>query len=183
MSVQNTAAARRYARALFSLAQDDQAVDAVRGELQGMAKLFETEPSLRRALFRPLHPVEQRRGVLKAVGQQLGLSGSVRNFLVYLIDQRRLVDFDAICSEFDRLADEAAGLVKARVRAAAPLGDAQRDRLQRALAARTGRQVELDVEIDPDLIGGAVAVVGNVVFDGSLKTQLDQLRDTLTRGQ
>ena len=183
MSVRNTAAARRYARALFSIAQDDQAVPAIRAELRAMSQLFESDPTLRKAIFRPLHPVAERRGVLMAIGQRLGLSASVKNFLVYLIDQRRLVDFDAICAEFDRLADDAAGLVKAQVRAAAPLGDAQRERLQRALAARTGRQVELDVEVDPALIGGAVAVVGNVVYDGSLKTQLDQLRDTLMRGQ
>jgi F-type H+-transporting ATPase subunit delta len=106
----------------------------------------------------------------------------VRNFFAYVIDQRRLVDFDAIRAEFEQLADTAAGRLKARVTAAAPLDDAQRERLQRALAARTGRSVELDVSVDPSLIGGDVATVGNVVFDGSLRTQLYQLRDTLSRG-
>jgi F-type H+-transporting ATPase subunit delta len=106
----------------------------------------------------------------------------VRNFFAYVIDQRRLIDFDAIRAEFELLADEAAGLVKARVTAAAPLDDAQRERLQRALIARTGRSVELEVTVDPALIGGAVATVGNVVFDGSLRTQLHQLHDTLSRG-
>jgi len=180
--MRTSTAARRYARALFSLATEEQQVPRLREQIEGMSKLFDSEPALRRALFRPLHPVAERRAVLRAVSERLGLDGVLRNFLVYLVDQRRLVAFDAICDEYARLADEAAGLVKARVTAAAPLDDAQRQRLQGALAARTGRQVELDVSVDPNLIGGAVAVVGNVVFDGSLRTQLAQLRDTLSRG-
>ena len=72
--------------------------------------------------------------------------------------------------------------MKARVIAAAPLDDAQRARLERAHAARTGRNVELEISVDPALIGGAVATIGNVVFDGSLRTQLSQLRETLSQG-
>jgi F-type H+-transporting ATPase subunit delta len=139
-----------------------------------MAGLFESESALREALFRPLHPVAERRAVLRALCERLSLAAIVRNFFAYVIDQRRLVDFDAIRAEFEQLADTAAGRLKARVTAAAPLDG--------ALAARTGRSVELDVSVDPSLIGGVVATVGNVVFDGSLRTQLYQLRDTLSRG-
>jgi len=177
-----SAAARRYARALFSLAQESNAIDTTRAEVDQIGALFASEPALRDALFRPLHPVAQRRSALAAICEQIGISATVRNFLAFLIDQRRLVDFGAIQEDFARLADAAAGLTKAQVTAAAPLDDAQRDRLQRALTARTGRNVELDITVDPELIGGAVAVVDNVVFDGSLRTQLQQLRDNLSRG-
>jgi F-type H+-transporting ATPase subunit delta len=180
--MRSSAAARRYARALFALADETGSIERVRGELAGMAELFEVEPPLRAALFRPLHPVLERRAVLRALCERLSLTAIVRNFFAYVIDQRRLVDFDAIRAEFEELADAAAGLVKARVTAAAPLDDTQRQRLQSALAARTGRTVELDVAIDPSLIGGVVATVGNVVFDGSLRTQLHQLRDALSQG-
>ncbi len=181
--MRSAAAARRYARALFGLAQEGGAVDEIRGQLARMDELFAAESALRHALFRPLRPVAERRNVLRAIATRLGLADVVRNFLVFLIDQRRLVDFDAIRAEYEQLADAAAGRVKATVTAAAPLDDAQHDRLRRALAARTGREVELEVTVDSALIGGAVARVGNVVFDGSLKTQLSQLRDTLSRGQ
>jgi len=181
--MRSSAAARRYARALFGLAQDAGIVAAVRSELAAVASLFESDPELRNALFRPLHPVAERRAVLRSLCERLSLAPILRNFFAYVIDQRRLVDFDAIRAEFEQLADSAAGLVKARVTAAAALDDAQRSRLQSALAARTGRNVELEVSIDPALIAGAVATVGNVVFDGSLRTQLQQLRDTLSRGQ
>jgi F-type H+-transporting ATPase subunit delta len=181
--MRSSAAARRYARALFALAEETSAVDRVRGELASMAGLFESERSLHEALFRPLHPVAERRAVLRSLCERLSLAAIVRNFFAYVIDQRRLIDFEAIRAEFEQLADAAAGRLKARVTAAAPLAAAQRERLQHALAARTGRTVELDVTIDPSLIGGVVASVGNVVFDGSLRTQLDQLRDNLSRGQ
>ncbi len=181
--MRSSAAARRYARALFGLAEETGAVAQVRGELAGIAGLFESEPALRKALFRPLHPVAERRAVLRSLCERLSLTSTVRNFFAYAIDQRRLVDFDAIRAEFEQLADAAAGLVKARVTAAAPLDDAQRERLQSALAARTGRTVELEVSVDPGLIGGAVATVGNLVFDGSLRTQLSQLRGALSRGE
>jgi F-type H+-transporting ATPase subunit delta len=180
--VRATTAARRYARALFALARDTASVDPVRGELDGLARLFEVEPELRAALFRPLHPVEQRRAVLERVSERLAISETVRHFGAFLIDQRRLVDFDAIREEYGRLADAAAGRTHARVVSASPLSESQQERLRRALAARAGQEVELELEVQPELLGGAVASVGTLVFDGSLKTQLAQLRSSLTRG-
>jgi F-type H+-transporting ATPase subunit delta len=180
--MRSSAAGRRYARALFALGDETGAVAQIRGELAQIAALFESDPALRNALFRPLHPVAERRAVLRSLCERLALSGIVKNFFSYAIDQRRLIDFDAIRTEFEALADAAAGLIKARVVSATPIDGAQRARLQSALAARTGRNVELDLAVDPSLIGGVVASVGNVVFDGSLRTQLQQLRDTLSRG-
>src|SRR5262249_29193280 len=115
-----SAAARRYARALFGLAQDSGSVAQVRAELERVAELFETEPALRNALFRPLHPVVERRAVLRSVCERLSLTQTARNFFAYVIDQRRLVDFDAIRAEFEKLADAAAGLVEGRGPPAAP---------------------------------------------------------------
>src|SRR5262245_3817886 len=180
--MRSSAAARRYARALFALADETGAVAQIRDELAQIAALFESDPALRNALFQPLHPVAERRAVLRSLCERLALSAIVNNSFAYTIDQRRLIDFDAIHSEFETLADAAAGRIKARVVSAAELDGTQRARLQNALAARTGRDVELDVAVDPSLIGGVVASVGNVVFDGSLRTQLQQLRDTLSRG-
>ena len=179
----SSAAARRYARALFSLAGDEGRVDAVRGELAALRRAFDTNPELHHAVFRPLYPAAERRAVLSAVCANLGSSRSVKSFLALLVDRRRLIDFPGICDEFDRLADVAAGRVRAEVVSATPLRDEQRERLRRALAARTGKQVELEERVDPALLGGAVASVGGVVFDGSLRTQLAQLRGSLTRGQ
>jgi F-type H+-transporting ATPase subunit delta len=180
--MRRTAAARRYARALFALARETDRVAEVHGELEAMAELLAAYPALARSLFRPLHPAAQRRAVLRAVSERLGASPTVRNFYAFLIDQRRLVDFPAIRAEYGRLADAAAGRTHAAVVSAAPLRDEQRERLRRALSVRTGQEVELSETVDPSLLGGAIATIGGLVFDGSLRTQLSQLRATLTRG-
>lgn len=178
----STAAARRYARALFSLADEQSRIAETRGELEGMAEMLGSNEELQRHLFQPLHPVKQRRAVLIGLCERGSISATVQNFFSYLIDQRRLVDFEGIRDEFERLADEAAGRLRAQVRSASPLRDDQRERLVAALARQTGKQIDLDVSIDPSLIGGAIATVGGMVFDGSLRTQLSQLRANLTQG-
>ena len=180
--MRSSAAARRYARALFVLADETENVPAVRRELDELAALLDENPALSRSLFRPLHPAAQRRGLLQAVCARAGTSPRVRNFYFLLIDQRRLVDFPAIRHEFGRLADNAAGRTRAEVVSATPLRDDQRDRLRRALSVRTGHQIELSEAVDPSLLGGVIASVGGLVFDGSLRTQLSQLRANLTRG-
>lgn len=180
--MRSSAAARRYARALFSLARDDGRVDEVRGELDTVAALLDESPTLKRTLMTPLHPAGQRKRVLAAVAERVQMSPVTLHFHAFLIDQRRLVDFPAIHDEFSRLAEESSGLTTAEVVSASPLDDRKRDRLRRALSARTGREVRLEVRVDPDLIGGAVARVGDMVFDGSLRTQIGQLRANLTKG-
>jgi F-type H+-transporting ATPase subunit delta len=125
--------------------------------------------------------VKERRAVMDAVAEKLGASPLLRHFWSYLIDRRRLVQFDVIRAEYDRLADERAGVVRAQVRSASELSDAQRERLQRALSARVRRRVALDVAVEPELLGGLVAQVGDLMFDGSLRTQLRQLGASLAR--
>jgi F-type H+-transporting ATPase subunit delta len=173
------AAPRRYAQALFSLASEENRVAGVREELRRLAALLEASPQLSDVLLQPLYPAAERRRVLEGVAEKLGASSLLRRFYSYLIDQRRLVAFAEIESEFVRLADEAAGKKKARVRSAQPLTAEQQARLARALAARVGTSVELEVEVDPALVGGLVAQIGDTVYDGSLRTQLTQLRSTL----
>jgi F-type H+-transporting ATPase subunit delta len=177
----SSAAARRYARALFSLAGEEGRVEAVQTELSELKRLFAENGELQRAVFRPLHPVAERRSVLYELTARTGASRTVTNFFGYLVDRRRLIDFDAIYEEYGRLADGAAGRVRAKVVSAVRLRDDQRERLRRALAGRTGKQVELEEDVDASLLGGAVASVGGMVFDGSLRTQLAQLHGSLRK--
>lgn len=179
--MRSSAAARRYARALFALAREEERVAEVEAEIDGLCRLLSESVPLREALLTPLHPAKQRQAVLGALTRQLQLSATVRRFYAYLIDQRRLVDLDAIRSEYAQLAAEASGRTKAEVVAASPLDGDRQERLRRALSRRTGREVELEVKVDPALIGGAVAKVGDLLFDGSLRTQLTQLRANLMK--
>lgn len=175
-------AAYRYAKALFGLAQDDHRHREVRDELDRLSQAIGSTRELRDALLTPMHPADQRKAVLAAIGQKVQTSSLVQNFLSYLIDQRRLIDFDEIVSAYGEFADEAEGLIIAEVVSASPLDDRRKDRLRRALSDRTGQEVRLEIEVDPALIGGVIAKVGDLVFDGSIRTQLGQLRNSLTGG-
>ena len=175
-------AAHRYAKALFGLAQDDHRHREVRTELENLGSLFDGSRDLRDALLTPLHPADERKAALRGVATGANVGPLVQNFISYLIDQRRLIDFSAIVTAYGELADEAEGLLTAEVIAASPLDDRRKDRLRRALSERTGQEVRLEIEVDPALIGGAIAKVGDLVFDGSLRTQLGQLRSNLTKG-
>jgi F-type H+-transporting ATPase subunit delta len=175
-------AARRYARALFSLAKEERRATETNEELDRLAEIFTASPELREALLTPLYPVKERRAVLRAVSEREGLSKLITNFYSFLIDQRRLVDFYGVREEFTNLVERDSGLMTAEVVSAAPLDERRRDRLRRALSERTGYEVRLEVSVDPELIGGATAKVGDLVFDGSIRTQLEQLRANLTKG-
>lgn len=175
------AAAGRYAKALFQLAKEGGELDAVRAQVADFAGLLEESDELRGVLLQPLHPATQRRAVLDAVADKLDTGRLLRSFLGLLVDNRRLVDFEAIRAELERLAAEDAGVRKAQVRTASPLDEDARARLRAALSRRVGAELELEVEEDPSLIGGVVAQVGDLVFDGSLKSQLERLRANLTR--
>ena len=179
--MRSTTAARRFAAAIFSLARESGRVEEVRMELSDLAKLFEQNAELRSAMLTPLRPVKERKAVMLPIAQQLQMSDSVRNFCSFLIDRRRLVDFDVIFAQYERLADEALGLLTAQVVSAGPLDDQRQDRLRRALSQRVGQDVKLELRVDPDLIGGVVAQVGGLILDGSLRTQLSQLRANLMR--
>jgi len=179
--VRSSAAARRYARALFGLAKQDGETAGIRQELDRLAELFASSSDLRDALLTPLHPVRERRQVLRAIAEREGFSRLITNFYSYLIDQRRLVDFPGIREDYVRLVDEDAGLVTGTVVSAGPLDEQRQERLRRALSERTGLDVRLEVRVDPDLIGGAIAQVGDLVFDGSIRTQLDRLRANLMK--
>lgn len=175
-------AAYRYAKALFGLAEDEHRHREVRDELANLTSLFEESRELREALLTPLHPASDRKSALREIANRISVSPLVKNFLSYLIDQRRLIDFEAITLAYSELADDAEGLLTAEVISASPLDDRRKDRLRRALSERTGREVRLEIEVDSALIGGAIAKVGDLVFDGSLRTQLGQLRANLTKG-
>ncbi|MBY0399624.1 F0F1 ATP synthase subunit delta [Myxococcota bacterium] len=173
-------AAQRYAKALFGLAQDERRHREVRAELDRLKGIFGGSREVAAALLTPMHPAAERKAALRALAAREHVSPLVQNFLGFLVDQRRLIQFDAIVEAYNAFADQAEGMLTAEVKVASPLDDRRKDRLRRALSERTGREVKLEIEVDPSLIGGAIAKVGDLVFDGSLRTQLSQLRANLS---
>lgn len=174
--------ASRYARALFGLGQESGATERFLTEIQGIADLAAESPELHRVLFTPLHPREQRRSVLNQLALKLDLCKEVRAFLMILVDENRMALLPGIRTALRELVDTAAGRVEAIVRTARPLTPEQEAGLQRALSRRISAEVSLRTEVDPDLIGGVVARVGDLLFDGSVKTQLASLAEGLRKG-
>ncbi len=175
------AAARRYARAIFQLAAEEARSAEILAEIEGLARLLAESAALADVLYRPLYPMSERRAAFEAVASRIGLGSTVKRFVEFLLQQHRMRDFPLIAQELHRLADEAAGRVEAEVVSAALLEPSQLERVRQALATSTGCEVRVKPRVDPALIGGIVARVGDLIFDGSIRTQLDQLRTNLMR--
>ena len=176
------AVARRYAKALRALAAAESRLEPVADELATFERLLAGEPTLRKALSQPWIKGATKRAIVTTVAERLGLSPLARNFLALVAQRRRLDLLPDILAAYRGLVDEAAGRVRASVRSAAPLTEAQRGAIRERLGRRLGRTVVLETEVDPALLGGFVAEVGSRLLDASLTGQLHALRERLTRG-
>lgn len=170
---------RGYARAMFSVAEAEDALDEVEDELFRFARALETQHELRDALTDPRLPAERKRAVLvELLGERA--HPVTLNLLGFVIDQGRARDLGAIVDELVALAAEQRQSAVAEVRTAVPLDAAHRDRLAEALERATGRKVELKVVVDPAVVGGVVAKVGDQVIDGSVRRRLELARERLS---
>lgn len=176
------AIAERYARALFALGEEVGDPAVLLTEIEELAEAATVIPELTRVLFTPLFPRAQRRGVAAELVARLEHSDELRAFAMFLIDENRMVLLPDIRDALRRLVEEAAGRVKATVVSARPLENRQLEQLRQALSQRLQAVVSIETEVDPSLLGGVVARVGDLLFDGSLRTQLDSLRGSLRKG-
>jgi F-type H+-transporting ATPase subunit delta len=179
--VARTEAIRGYAEALFSVAEAEDALDVVEDELFRFARALEGEQRLREALTDPALPAERKRAVL---GDVLGDRANPHtvNLLGFLVEQGRARDLPAIVDELVAMAAERRQAAVAEVRTAVPLGAGHRERLAEALGRATGKNVELKVIVDPSVVGGVVARVGDQVIDGTVRRRLELARERLTQG-
>jgi F-type H+-transporting ATPase subunit delta len=171
--------ARRYAKALFVLAVEQGKVDSWAQSLVSLKKAVDSSAELREVLQSPVYTREQRQGLARQLSRALGLEAQPASLLALLADRDRLDHLAGVAEVFGRLADEQLGRVRARVTSAAPLEPAVVTTLEQKLASATQAQVILEKVVDPALLGGAVTQVGSLVYDGSLRAQLEDLRRTL----
>lgn len=173
---------RGYAEALFAVAEAEGELATVEEQLYGFGKTLEVQTELREALTDPALPAENKKAVIRDLLGERANPHTV-NVLGFLIDQGRAREIGRIVEELAAVAAERRAHVVAEVRSAVTLDEGQRARLAQALSTATGRQVEVKVVIDPTLVGGVVAKVGDEVFDGSVRSRLDEARGRLTRSQ
>lgn len=181
--MKNLAIARRYAKALLLIGKEDGQAETYREELGGMAELVAGEKALDQAINNPLYDVDQRRDVLEAVIRQGSLSKVMNSFLLLLFDKGRFGILGHINEFYQILADELKGIARASLVSASELSTDAVEKIREALSQKTGKKVLLEVEQDPSLIGGIVTRIGDLVLDGSIKTQLLNMRESLKRGE
>ena len=174
--------ARRYARAVFGLGGDPAARTELLVQFATLVDEISGNAELSQVLFRPIHPRSERKAVMHELAQHLGTVTEVRAVAEILVDQNRVQLLPAILEELRALVDAEAGRVEARVTSARPLDAAAQEQIRQALSRRVNAEVILVAEVDPRLIGGVVARVGDLLFDGSIRTQLENLGATLRKG-
>jgi F-type H+-transporting ATPase subunit delta len=164
---------------MYSIAEAEGELEPVEEQVYAFAKMVEKRAKVREALIDPELPNENKRNL---IGEVLGERANpvAVNLLGMLVEQGRARDIGRIAESLAEVAAERRQQVLAEVRSAVPLTDAQRRRLAEALSSATGRKVEIKVIVDPDLVGGVVARVGDVIFDGSIRSRLDEAKQHLT---
>jgi F-type H+-transporting ATPase subunit delta len=181
--MKNLAVSRRYAKALILIGQEDGQAEQYNEELVAVVGLFDTQDGFELALTNPLYNKNDRKKVLQAVLVATDLSAIMKSFLVLLFDKGRIGFLREIASYYKDLADELKGVVKASVISATELSSDAIEKIKEALSKKAGKTIVLNVEQDPSLIGGVVTKIGDLVLDGSVKTQLINMRETLKKGE
>ena len=178
----SSALSRRYARALVMLGTEQKMVEQYGAELAKVSSLLSGEKLLRLLLESPTLPVEKKTAIFTEVTASLQLSAGMKNFLGLLLAKDRLRYVPQIEANYRQFADELSGVVRARITSARNLSAEQQRSIQTGLEKKTGKKVQLAVELDPALIGGIKAEIAGRVFDGSVRTQLKRIEDTLQKG-
>lgn len=173
---------QRYTRALFDLAGEAGHRAEVGADLQSLTEVIQADPTLHTALLSPLLTRTARSEVMSALLDAAAPQPLVANFLRVLLDARKLPCLPDIVAEYARLEDEASGRIHGEVLSTMPLADADVAALSTALSGALNKEVILETRQDPAILGGVVARVGNLVFDGSLRTQLQRMKDNLIKG-
>jgi F-type H+-transporting ATPase subunit delta len=171
--------ARRYARAILELANEANAVEQTGRELSEFAATWSGSDELRAVFLNPEVSPDVRKSVLAEVTQRAGLSTLTRNSILYIADKGRISSLPLIARSFNDLSEGSSGIVRAEVTSAAPLSDAYYTQLQRTLEQVTGHRVSIEKKTDPNLIAGVVTRVGDKVYDGSIKSRLEDLQNSL----
>lgn len=177
MSIQTVA--RRYASALADVVTDGGEAKEVQRELQQWNDLLRAHANLQEVFRNPTIALDQKRSVLSKLIERAQPRATTANFLKVLLQNQRLTELSEINRKFAEILDERAGMVAATVTTARPVPENVQQSLQQKLTAVTQKKVRLDFEQDPELIGGLVTRIGSTVYDGSVRSQLQQLKERM----
>lgn len=181
--MKNLAIARRYAKALLLIGKEDGQAETYRKELDRFARLVAGQKDLEAAITNPLFEAAARRRVLEQIIAKQQLAGALKSFLLLLFDKKRFGFLSSINEFYQKLADSLKGIERASLVSATELSSETIEKIRSTLSRRTGKEILLDVKQDPSLIGGIVTKIGDLVLDGSIKTQFTNMSESLRRGE
>jgi F-type H+-transporting ATPase subunit delta len=171
--------ARRYAKAIFALGEENGLFELIGRQLNELADLWRDSPVLRQTLENPVFKLSQKRSVLQGLLPRVAPARQLQSMALLLLERGRIAMLPAIAKAYEEMCDEKLGRVRARVRSARPLDIASETEIRKAIERRTGKKVIMSTEVDPSLIGGVVAHVAGVVLDGSVASRLEGLKNRL----
>ena len=177
------ASAARYARALLDVASRDGNPEHVEQELIAFAALVERTPQLGKSFASPAIPTKAKRRIIEEIIARMQLSTHVANLLLMLADGERLALVTNLAPTYSEALRAHRNVIQAEVTTAAPLPAEQLTQFEQRLSQATGSTVTMTTRVDPALIGGAIARVGSVVYDGSVATKLQKMRERLEKGR
>ena len=178
MSVQTMA--RRYASALVDVVLERGEATEVQGELAAWEEMIQSSPNLLEVLRNPTVALDQKRAVLNKLIERAKPRQTTVNFLKVLLQNQRLTDLGEINRKLAETLDERAGMVAANVTTARTVPENSRQQLHAKLTGLTGKKVRVDFTTDPDLLGGIVTRIGSTVYDGSVRNQLQMIKEKMT---
>lgn len=179
----NARIARRYAKALFTLGQEQGSYLQYGREIDEFVKHYKQNNDFRYVISSPLFAMDDRKKILNAVMDKAGFSSMTRNFFNVLLDKNRIGSIESISDYYLKLADEASNIVHAQIITAMPLNKEILDRVVRTFEGLISKSVRAEVIEDPDIIGGIIVRIGDTFWDGSIKAQIEGFRESFRRGE
>lgn len=168
--------AEQYAEALSDIGQENGVEEALQDQLADFVEAFQDSEMLQKALMNPAIDLDERRNLIRSISQKAGWETYLQNFLLLLVDNHRLSIVGEINELFRQQIEKREGKLRTKVETAQPLTDDQEESIQNALARVTGKDIILETNVDESLLGGVVARLGSMVYDGSVRTKLDSLQ-------
>ena len=169
---------KRYAKALFSLGQEDGNFEQYGRELFEFAEFFRENEDFRKVASNPIFALEDRKKILEIVLDGSSFSGLMKNFLNLLLDKNRIEAIEAIAEHYSGLTDAVSGVARAEILTAMPLKNEVLEGIERSLEGLTSKKIKTEIREDKDLIGGIVVRIGDLVLDGSIRAQLEGLKES-----
>ena len=171
--------AKRYAKALVQLAEEKKIVDKTRADLSAFVEAVESLPALQKLFSSPVFTPENKKAVIKELAAKLGLQPTTQRFVEHLAETGRIRYVQDVFEAFQEILAERTNRAMAKLTTAAAISPADLADIKKKLEVLTGKQVDVDSKIDATLIGGAKAQIGSTIYDGTIKNQLNKMRQQL----